>query len=220
MPIKIFDSKEDVPEAQRDAAIETKDGKFAVSEDDVAKLTSALGKERERAKEEAQARKEAEKERDELRRAKDARDRGISEEEMQKIRDAEKQARKPIEEERDKYKAENRKLKLTDRVQALYLKSGGMPDRVEDAMLVLERRTELTDADGIAVKDKDGNVTSETIDDFLKVTFRKERPWLYAGTGASGGGSSGSSGESPDDLPVRPKDEQVTEKRVLVSAAL
>jgi hypothetical protein len=40
----------------------------------------------------------------------------------------------------------------------------------------------------IVVKDKDGKATTEKIEDFLSKTFKKEKPWLYAGSGARGSG--------------------------------
>ena len=202
MAFPTYKKQEEIPEAFR-SEYEERDGEWHPKVPDVAKLQKALDSERDRAANEEKARKAAESERDALKRTADAKEKGISEEELQKIRDAEAAARKPIEEERDRLAAENRKLKLTDRVQALALKSGVMPDRIEDAMLALDRRADLTDKDGIVVKDKDGKVTTETIDDFLKTTFKKEKPWLYAGSGAAGGGSRGSEGgkdEAPPEL--------------------
>src|SRR4051812_15285564 len=146
MPLKLYDTQDAVPEAQRANAIETKDGKFAVVEEDPQLADAgkrALDAERKRARDAEEARKAAEKERDDLKRTADAKAKGISEEELQKIRDAEAAARKPIEDERDRLAAENLKLKRDDKVQKLYLDNGGMSDRVEDAMDQLLKRTEL-----------------------------------------------------------------------------
>lgn len=213
MPLKKYPSQTDVPEAQRATAIELKSGEWAVEEVDPALGDAgkkALDEERERAATADKARKAAEKELADLKRTVDARAKGISDEELQKIRDAEAAARKPIEEERDRLATENRKLKLTDRVQALALKYGVMSDRIEDAMLNLDRRTDLTDAGGIVVKDKTGTLTTETIDDFLKTTFKRERPWLYAGSGASGSGAEGSSGSgAPPATPAGERDQEL-----------
>jgi hypothetical protein len=140
-----------------------------------------------------EARKAAEKERDDLKRAADAKAKGISEEELQKIRDAEAAARKPIEDERDRLIAENRKLKLDDKVRALYLKHDGMSDRVDDAMDQLLKRAELGDADGIVFKDEKGQVTADDAETFFK-KFRAAKPWLFKGSGASGSGAEGSNG--------------------------
>lgn len=219
MPLKLYDTKDAVPEAQREAAIETKDGKFAVSDDDPALGEAgkrALEQEREARRKADDARKAAERERDELKRTAEAKAAGISEAELTKIREAEAAARKPIEEERDRVLAENRKLKLTDRVQALALKNGVMQDRIKQAMKILDERTDLTDAGGIVVKDEDGKVTTETIDDFLAKTFKKEAPWFYRGTGASGSGASGS--DADPELP-KPDPAKAEARRQQVRAA-
>jgi hypothetical protein len=211
MPLKYFDTKDLVPEAQRETAIALADGKFAVLEEPApAELDAAgrkaLDEERESRKREEKARKAAEKERDDLKRAADARARGVTEEELQRIRDDEAAARKPLEDERDRLAAENKRLKHTDKVRALALKHGVMADRIDDAMLILEKRTDLGDSGGIIVLDKEGKATAEAIDDFLGKTWKAEKPWFYKGTGASGSGSNGSEGggsEPPTPAPER-----------------
>jgi hypothetical protein len=200
MPLKFFAKKEEIPEAQRETAIELKDGRFTVEEPvDTTTLESTLAKERADRKEEEKARKAAEKERDELKRTQAAREKGISDEELQRIRDDEAKARKPIEDERDRLRKENDQLKRTDKVRTLALAKGIMPDRIEDAMLLLDTRTELTDAGAVAVKDKAGKITAETLDDFLGKTFKAEKPWLYKGSGASGSGATGSTAEEEEE---------------------
>lgn len=222
MALKIYDTKELVPDAQREAAIATADGKFIVDEPgktdaDVATLTGTLERERTEKREAERLRKAAEKERDDLKRAADAREKGISEEELQKIRDAEALARKPIEDELATTKAENRKLKLTDKVQALYLANGGMPDRVEDAMLALEKRTDLGDAGGIVFLGKDGKATAEDAAAFFKA-FKIEKPWLFAGSGGSGSGAGGSGGGGGDEKTVTPESVRDAKRRQVSGA--
>lgn len=221
MPIKQADTKELVPEALRDAAIEGKDGKWHYEETDPA-LTDAgkraLQEERDARKAEEKRRKDVERERDELKRTAEAKAAGISEAELTRMREAEAAARKPIEDELTATKAENRKLKLTDRVQALALKHGVMQDRIKQAMRILDERTDLTDTGGIVVKDEEGKVTTETIDDFLSKTFKKESPWFYKGTGSSGSGAAGSEGGGEEPKP-KPKDEQVAQKRAQVAGS-
>lgn len=198
MPMKLYDSKDAVPEAQRAAAVETKEGKFAVAEDpaDLGEAgKKAIADERAARKAAEDKLKAAEKERDDLKLKADAAAKGITEAELQKIRDDEAKNRKPIEDENARIKAENRKLKLTDRVRAMGVKFGWMSDRVEKAMKDLEGRVDLTeDGNSIVVKDAAGNVTAEKIEDFLSTTYKKEAPFFYAGTGASGSGSNGSEG--------------------------
>src|SRR5665811_744766 len=161
MPFQIFDKIEDIPEAQRDV-YEEKDGKWHAKVPDVTNLTSAIEKERTGRETEEKARKKAEKDLADLRRKATAAESNISEEQLEKLRKEDDDKRKPIQEELDKTKAELTKVKKTDRVQRLFLDSGGMPDRVEDAMLSLDRRTGLTeDGNTITVLDKDGKLTTE-----------------------------------------------------------
>ena len=219
MPLPIYDTQDAVPDDVRDDYVEH-EGKWqpkAVVELAVEKRKRATLLNEKREAERLQ--KEAQDKLDAAERAAEAARKGISEDELQKIRDAEAAARRPIEEERDRLKAENRKLKLTDRVQSLALKHGVMPDRIEDAMLALERRTDLGDNDGIVVKDKDGNLTAETIDSFLSKTFKAEKPWLYAGSGASGSGADGSRGSGGPPAPPKPDDTVRGEKRSQVATA-
>jgi hypothetical protein len=193
MPFPTYAKQDEIPEAFR-SEYEEREGAWHPKVPDVTKLNSALQSERVRAAEQERLRRAAEKELDDLKRAEKAKAAGISDEEMQKLRDDEAKARKPLEDELSTVKAENRKLKLTDRVKALALAAGVMPDRIKQAMKILDERTDLTDASGIVVKDEDGKITTETVEDFLGKTFKKESPWFYAGTGASGSGALGSSG--------------------------
>lgn len=217
MPLKIYDAQDAVPEDERDEYVEH-EGKWhpkAVVELAVerSKRTQLLSEK----KEADRLRKEAEAESDRLKKAKDATDKGVSEDALQKIRDDEAKARKPIEDERDRLAAENRQLKLTDRVQALYLKHGGMADRVEDAMLVLEKRTDLGDADGIVFKDEKGQVTADDAATFFK-KLKEKKGWLFAGSGASGSGASGSNGSGAPDPDT--KKGQLDQKRSELQGAL
>jgi hypothetical protein len=193
MPLPIYDAQDAIPEDSRDDYVEH-EGKWhpkvVVELAAEKKKKAALLNEK---KEEERLRKEAEQKLADAQRAAEARDKGISEEELKRIRETEAAARRPIEEERDRLAAENRQLKLTDRVQALYLANGGMSDRVEDAMDQLSKRTDIGDAGGIVFKDKDGNVTAEDAKAFFE-KFATEKPWLFEGTGSSGSGASGSGG--------------------------
>jgi hypothetical protein len=204
---------------------EEKDGKFSpkVAEvPDVTKLNTALDTERTQRAEEEKARKKAEKELTDLRRKQAATENNISEEQLEALRKEDEQKRKPLEEENQRLKGELTKVKRTDRVQKLFLDSGGMSDRLEDAMLSLDKRTGLTeDGNTITVLDKDGKLTTQKIEDFLKVDFKKEKPWLYAGSGARGSGAGGSSGAgaAADEAPEGEAERIAAKKRQQVSGA-
>lgn len=207
MPLKLHDTLESIAEPLRAGAIKTHDGKFAVVEDDTGEGgKKALDAEREarrkaddKAKAADDAKKALEQELADLRIKADAAASGITEAKLKEIRDAEAAKIKPIEEALAKVRAENRRLKLTDRVKALALANGVMPDRIDKAMKDLEGRVDLTeDGESIVVKDATGKVTATTIDDFLKTDYRKEAKFFYKGTGSTGSGSEGSEGDGGD----------------------
>jgi hypothetical protein len=220
MPLPTFKTAEEIPESFRPEYVEV-DGQWVPKAE--TELATEKRKRAELLTEKREAdrlRKEAEEKVAAAERAAEARAKGISEEELQKIRDAEALARKPIEEEREALKAENRKLKLTDKVQALYLANGGMQDRLEDAMKALAERTDLGDKDGIVFKDKTGTVTTDDAATFFE-KHKLEKPWFYAGSGASGSGASGSngSGGGSNDGQRAPNDAQLAQKRSAVAGA-
>jgi hypothetical protein len=219
MPLPVFDTQDAVPDAFR-SEYEERDGKWHPKVPDVTKLNSALQSERDRAAEQERLRKAAERERDDLKRAEKAKAAGISDEELQKLRDDEAKARKPLEEKIAAQEKRIRQLTLTDRVKALALAAGVMPDRIKQAMKILDERTDLTDADGIVVKDEDGKVTTETIDDFLAKTFKKESPWFYAGSGASGSGASGSNGSGGGTTDTTTQAQALERKRAAMPGAI
>jgi shikimate 5-dehydrogenase len=73
----------------------------------------------------------------------------------------------------------------------------------------------------IVVKDKDGKATTEKIEDFLSKTFKKEKPWLYAGSGGSGSGATGSGGSGNEpSVTDAVKEKSLAAKRAVVAGAL
>jgi hypothetical protein len=202
MPFATYDTQDEVPEELRDV-YEEKDGKWQAKVPDVANLNSALQAERTKAATEEAARKKAERELGDIKRKTSAEQHGITEEQLQALRDEDSTKRKPLEDEIATLRTENDKLTRLDKVRATALHNGVMADRIEDAMLSLDGRTRLTDAKTIVVLDKDGNATTEKLEDFLGKTFRAEKPWLYAGSGGSG---SGTPPNIDSDAPPEPTD--------------
>jgi hypothetical protein len=191
-------TREAVPEKQREAAIETKDGKFAVA-DEGEELgeagKAALEKERKAKKEQKDRADALERERDELKQAAEAAAKGITREKLDEINAAAEKKFKPIVDENAELKAKLRKVQLTDRLEARFLKAGGKKERWAKAKKDLETRVDLTDdGEDFIVKDENGKVTSETLDDFLSTTYKKEAPFFYQGVNSSGSGAEASEG--------------------------
>lgn len=224
MPIKLYASLDEVPEALRDAAIETKDGKFAAEErDEIGVLKTTLEKERKRADDAEKAQRTKDTELQRLKDERDARARGQTEDEIGKRRAEIEAATKPIEEQLTQANAKLRKVLHVDRVRVLALDAGILPDRIEDAMYILERRTDLTsDEKGLVVKDKDGNVLATPVEKFLEREFKAEKPWLYGALGTNGSGGRPSNAPAPTnaDRAARNAEAQANEKRAAISAAI
>lgn len=210
MPFPIYATEAEVPESQRDV-YELREEQWHPKVPDVTTLEGTLQKERDDRK---KAEKEAREARDDaatLRRMKAANAQGVSDDALQRIREEEATARKPILDENAQLKVELTKLKLTDRVQADAIKYGVMTDRIEDAMLVLGRRAALSEEGTVQYLDEAGQVTAKTAEQF-HVDLKKQKPWLYAGTGSSGSDSraSSSSGDAPPVVDSRTQTHRAT----------
>jgi hypothetical protein len=218
MPLPIYESADAVPEEQRDDFAEF-EGKWRYKADielaSEKKKRAILLNEK---KEADRLRADAENKLAESERTAEARARGISEEALEEIREKERVARKPLQDRIAELEQTNRQLTLTDRVQAMALAAGVMPDRIKQAMKILDDRTDLGNAGGIVVKNEDGSVSSETIDDFLGKTFKAESPWFYSGVQASGSGAVGS-GSAGGVVPAGDQQRITEAKRVQVAGA-
>lgn len=196
MPRPIYNNKADIPAGFEDE-YEEKDSKWHPKPPvapDVSGLTSTIDREREKAAAERKARIAVEKERDDLKLAAEAAKSGLTEDAARKFREDAEKAAAPDKARLAALELENKKLKHTDRLRTLALKAGVMEDRIDAAMLVLERRTDLDEKGGIIVKDKDGRDTTLDVGTFLEKEFRAEAAYFYKGTGSAGSGSTGSDG--------------------------
>jgi len=205
LALPVFDKEEDVPEAFK-AIYEERDGKWhpkATEVPDVSKLEATLQKERDDRKEADKRAKKAEEDLAALKLTKKAKENGVTDQQLQEIRDAEALARKPILDENEQLKAENLKVTLVDHVRYLALNFGVMIDRIDKAMKDLApgpngRIDRTEDKKGFLVRDAAGKVTAETVEDFLKITYKKECPFFYKGSGAGGSGAGGSDGDAEE----------------------
>jgi hypothetical protein len=197
MPFKTYDNLEAVPADERDVYEEREDPatpgvkRAHPKLPDVTKLQSALDAERTTAKEADRLRKAAEKERDDLKRTQKAKEDGISEEELQRQRDAEAALRKPLEDENATLKTKLRKVLVQDKAKQLFIEHGGNPKSADRAIRDLEAqgRLDLSDAEALVIKDAKGVVTTEDPVHFFKETYAAEAEEFYLAEGGSGGGA-------------------------------
>jgi hypothetical protein len=220
MPLPTFKTLDEIPEAFRPEYEEVEGEWRPKAESELSterkKRAQLLDEKREADRLAKEARERAEKAEREVQ----AREHKIPADKLEELRAQDEQKRKaelePIQRENEELKKENRKLKHVDKVQRLALAAGVKEDRIDDAMMHLDRRTDLAD-DGktIVVKDKDGNLTTQKVEDFLATTFRTEKPWLYEGPGASGSDF----GRAADPIPVPTNQPTRTDEHLARAAA-
>lgn len=192
MPVETFETQEDVPEEFRESAIETKAGKFiVVREDDTSGLKSALDKER-------KARKDAEKEaKERAQRLADleleakASKEGLTSERLAEIRKQVAAEFEPYRTKAETLEAENRSLKLTDRVKAL-MEKADFHD-VEAVWKLHGEDFDLTDDGQPIVKAEPGKSLEKHIAEIATA-----KPYLVRGTQAAGGDAKGARGAAPE----------------------
>lgn len=191
MALKTYDTKDAVPEDQRESAIETKDGKFVVSEaEDTSGLTSAL--DTERTKREA-AEKLQKKTADELKKAEakvKAASHGLTDEQLASLREdavkEERAARVKAEEERDAERTGNRQRDLSGAFKSVAGDVKFLGNRLDDVFALHGSEFDLTDDRKLMVKGKPGIDPKKHME-----TIAKARPEWVQGTQAAGGGAAG-----------------------------
>ncbi len=213
---KYFETKDAVPDAQRESAVETKDGKWAVVDND------AFHASKERILDE---KKKLQQRYEELERslgglspeqvAKYRADLArLEEEQARKAGDFDKLLEKRIGETKAEYEkrlaeAEQYKTKYVDRELEFAIRDAagkaGVPP--EDIPYVVDlhkgRRVRYDEKTGKSVVyDKDGDPTGLTVEKFYAEAFKAEAPKFYGSTAGSGGGASGGGTRAPGGAPA------------------
>lgn len=206
MPLKVFDTQDEIPDALRDAAIETKDGKFAVSEDeDVTPLKKTIEATRKEAAAAKKAARDMEAKIAEMSQEAEASKAGLSGDKLAEIRKQAEDKFKPIVDELEAKRQELRTLRLDSAVKGLLAKADAVD--VEDAWKVLGSDFDLTD-DGKPFLKSDPSVDIEK----HITTLRATKGHLFKGTQASGGGAGGQPGKGAD-KPSKPVTQWTPEEK-------
>lgn len=188
MPVETFDTLDAVPEEMRDAAIETKAGKFIVARDpDTSGLTSALEKERKARRDAEKVAKERDARLAELELEAKGTAAGLTSEKLKEIRAQVAAEFEPYKSKAEALAAENRALKLNDRVKAMLAKADFVD--VDAAWKLFGDEFDLTDDGQPIVKAEPGKAIDKHIADLAAA-----KPYLVKGTQASGGGAGGNRG--------------------------
>lgn len=119
---------------------------------------------------------------------------GVSSEDLEKwksdIRADLEEEYQEVEQTVEELRAENRRLKLDDRVKAMMGKAGVRSERIDPLYRLTADHYDLTDDGEPVVKVKPGKEPEKYIEEDLS----KEYPEFFNGSGSSGGGASASSG--------------------------
>lgn len=204
MPMPTFATEDEVPELLKADYVQVEDGAWrSKTELDLELATAKHATLLDETKAAKRTARETKDENERLRAETDAREKGASDADIRALREQADAARQTVVDELNATKAELTKLKLTDRTQALALRSGVMPDRIKDCMTILTlpeaSRIRLGDDGELVVLDESGKRTGQDVESFLTKTFKTEKPWLYAYEGGSGSGSGGSSRQGGSD---------------------
>jgi hypothetical protein len=185
MPVKTYESQDAIPEAQRESAIETKDGKFVVVEDeDVSGLKTVLADQKEKARKAAQKAKELEAKLAEMEQEVTAGKIGLSSDKLAELRRQAEDKFKADLEERDRLKQELRTLRLDSSVKSLLAKAEAVD--VDDAWSIIGSQFDLTE-DGKPILKAD---PTADIEKYIQ-SLRSSKGHLFKGSQASGGGANG-----------------------------
>lgn len=160
-------------------------------EKSVDRLQSALDSERDLRRDAEADAKEAQRELDEMKQKGKAEEHGMTEEELEQLRaDVRESVEKEYEDrygDYDDVRAENRSLKLDQRVKALAAEHGVRGERLDKWWRLHQDRFDLTDDGKPMVKGRPGIEVTSFISDDLK----EEVPEFYEGTKMDGGGAGG-----------------------------
>jgi hypothetical protein len=186
MPLPTFEKRDDIPKGFEDE-YEEQDGKW-VPVDRAAAAQKALAEEREARKAAEALAKKAAKEAAEAATKRDAAAKGMTEEELKKLYDSiEANLREEYEPQiadADKIKAENRALKLDNKIKALFQNHGALQAKIDDFWKLHGDEFDLTSDDKPMVKSEPGKDVVKHVQGILN--HRKE--WTQ-GTRATGGGT-------------------------------
>lgn len=191
MPMQTYDTQDAVPEEHRDTALALADGRYiVVIEEDVDGLRANSAKLVAEKRAADKARRELAQRLAELEQEREANKAGLTSEQLAKIRADVEASYAPVKQEAEALKAQLRTLKLDNAVRAEMAKAGVRGERIEALWRLAADQFDLTDDGDPYVK----TAPAKSIAAFVASDLKTSYPEFYAGTAASGGGSTGARG--------------------------
>lgn len=120
----------------------------------------------------------------------------------------------PVVTERDTLKAENRRLKLTDKVRADFIAAGGFEEDADDVVRLTEATFDLDDKGRPVVLDDEGDPTGQSPKEWFEKVYKKKKPKVFKGSVVPGSGArGGDGGAGAGDLEKLSPTQRLTEAR-------
>lgn len=213
MPLKLADTKDAIPESHRDAAFETKDGKFVYEEpEDVSGLKSALSKERETREAAEKLAAKLSKELKEKATKAAAGEAKLSDDDLAKVRQSVADEFAPQLERAKALEAELRDVRLDQQVLRLIDKAGVLGAQRDKLWKLVKDEYDLTTEGTAILKGKPGADIAKHVE-----SYKKEYDWAFAAPAASGGGAKGAVGSIPQGMKA---DDVLTNPGAFITAGL
>jgi hypothetical protein len=205
--LKTFATRDEIPEGQREAAVETKDGKFAVSiEEDTTPLKNSVAAARKERDEANRKAKELEARIGTLEESIEAGKAGITGDKLTEIQRKAEERFKPQLAELEKAKGELRKLRLETPAKGLLGKNKAIDQ--DAAWKIVGEDFDLTDDGKLIVK---ADPTAD-VEKYISGTLVTKYPYLFQGSQADGGGASGAQKGAPSGS-AKPPTQWTTDER-------
>ena len=223
MPLKTFAKREEVPEAQREKALELKDGQFVISEDeDTSGLKNSVGAARKERDDAIAAQRAAEAKAADKQRELDAHKAATGDTEKKTAdllaqwkRDTDaavEAAKKELQGKVDELTGFKTTKLRDDELRKAFRKAGGREDLEEDVIVLTRGNFKLVDGDKLVNVDEHGNVTTTAPEQFY-AKLKETRGVFFKGTQGDGGGADGGGTGGTASLSTKPPTAWSSEER-------
>lgn len=207
MPLLKFAKKEEVPADKAESALALLDGSFVVVEEtDTSTLQTELTDWKKKHTDLQKANKVVTDTAAELQRKLEAKDatHGETDKKMSDLltkweadaKTREKAAADAVRAELQPFVEKTTKYELDNALIAAFTKAGGRPEKANTMLKIAKGDWSLVDGKPV-IKDKDGNPTTKSLDEYYSKDYKTAEPEQYAGSKGGGGGQGGMQTAAP-----------------------